>query len=269
MRNMWLIPFVAAVAIAATGCEQTPVAAAEEEALSTMAGQEGNISMMGGAAGILRLSEALELTEAQVSEIKEVLAGVRGQNAPIREQLKASGDLTRRPGQGGELSAGAQQMRENTQAAVLQIQEILTPEQRALAKQLTDERRAQARERRNDGEPRVGRSSRGDRGGMLLRLADELELTDDQVARIETIRLEVREKNQPLLEQLRESGERPFGRSAGESNPLVKELRANSEAAAEAVRSVLTEQQQAKLNELRQARIPGKERRPGRNWVGG
>ena len=85
----------------------------------------------------------------------------------------------------------------------------------------------------------------------LLRLRERLALSEDQVARLREIRQELEEENRPLLEQLRQSGERPRGPDAA-SNSLVQQLQANMREAAEQMKAVLTAEQTAKLDELRQ-----------------
>ena len=119
--------------------------------------------------------------------------------------------------------------------------------------------------------------------GRLLAQREALGLTAEQVARLETLAAEMRERNEALRAQLREGmgsrpeltdeqreamraqrgarrGERPqlteeqreAMRARSEAlRPLMEELAASQRAAMEEVREILTDEQEAKLRELR------------------
>ncbi len=263
--NRWMIPVVAALTLAGAACEESPAEVTEAaDQVNALALQEAPGRFGPGSRGILEMAEALELSDAQVAEIQGVLTGLREQNAPLMERLRASGERPARPRRGEEPSAEVRQMRENSIAAMGEIQEVLTDEQQQRARELFQERREQAREMRDERGPRGPRGGPGADGAPLLRLTERLQLTDQQVAQIEAIQTALQEKNAPLVEQLRASGERPFrGRDGGEPGPLAQELRANMQAAREEMRAVLTAEQQAALEELREQRPRRGHRGPG------
>jgi len=113
----------------------------------------------------------------------------------------------------------------------------------------------------------------GSFGPGLLNLPEELELTDEQKAQIEKIRAELREKNRPLVEQVRsivgapdsaaERGDRArrgphMQRLSAEQReklrPLFEQMRENQRAALEQVMTLLTPEQKDKLEKLRAER---------------
>ena len=195
--------------------------------------------------GILELREQLGLTDAQVAEIQQIMKDLEAANAPLRAQLRPADG--QRPG-GDAARAVMEQIRDHVRAAQEQIRGVLTDAQEAgKLRELRPER---------PGRPRGGRGGRGGPGFGgpmldLLRLRERLELTDDQVARLREMRQQLEQENRPLLEQLRQSGERPRGADAA-SNPLIQQIQENVREAAEQMKAVLTAEQAAKLEELRQ-----------------
>ena len=105
----------------------------------------------------------------------------------------------------------------------------------------------------------------------LLERRDELRLTDAQVTQIEAIAARVEEQNQPLHEQMRTileaaglAGINPrdmtpeqretFRALRDEIRPIREQVRENHQAAMEEVKSVLTAEQQAMVEQWRQER---------------
>ena len=243
MRTRWTAPAV--MILAAAACGESPAQPSDPAVHASVTSLEAR--GLGSAGGLLAHREALGLTDAQVAEIRGILAELREINAPLMEQLRpAEGDRGRRMDPAKR--ALFEQMRANTNAAQERIQAALSAEQRA--------KLAELRPARLEGRPEVGRRGRrpgvggfGQRGGAaagLLHLREQLGLTEDQVASLSTIQEELMAKNQPLLEQLRASGERP-----ARDNPIVQQLQANAKSAMEQTRAVLTAEQQAELDELR------------------
>ena len=124
--------------------------------------------------------------------------------------------------------------------------------------------------------PRAGQERPGRPGGPFggvaaLDLPEELKLTEEQKGQIEKIRAELREKNQPLMEQLRSvvgepearRGERMRGgremqrlsqEQREKARPILEQIRANTQAAYEQVLALLTPEQKEKLEKLRAER---------------
>jgi Spy/CpxP family protein refolding chaperone len=183
------------------------------------------------------------------------MSEVRTANAPLREQLRpADGERPERDA----ARALMQQIRDNLRGAQEEIRGILTDEQEAKLRELRADRDGPGGPGGRGG-PGFGRGGPGFGGpgmggpaGMdLLRLRERLGLTDDQVARLREIREQLAEENRPLLQQLRDSGERPRGPDA-QNNPIVQQIRANVEEAAAQMKAVLTAEQTAQLEELRE-----------------
>lgn len=117
-------------------------------------------------------------------------------------------------------------------------------------------------------------------GRGLLHLADDLGLTAEQQAEIERIRTELREKHEPLREQIRstlgiptdESPRRFAFREATEEQrealrPIFEQLRADRRAAMAQVTALLTPEQQETLDSLRAERR-SRGPRPGGSFRG-
>jgi Spy/CpxP family protein refolding chaperone len=188
MKRIFGMAVLAAIAVAPMALEaQTP-----------RTGQERATRTPGQAplARVLQHRAELGLTADQVNRLESIQQRLQAQNAPLLEQLRASGAWPR----------SGTEARERRQ---------LTPEQREQMRQrsqnLTEEEREalreQLRERRQQREP--GRVAPGARG------------------------------QRQIPEELR---------------PVVQQLRANTRAAIEEARAVLTTEQQAQLRELMQQR---------------
>jgi len=206
-------------------CAETPAEPGDPLAPGSLAERQGATTR----GGILELHEQLGLTDAQVAEIQQIMKDLKAANAQLRP---VDGQ---RPG------------RDAAHAAREQIRGVLTDAQEAKLRELRPER---------PGRPRGGKGGRGGPsfGGPmldLLRLRERLELTDDQVSRLREMQQQLKQENRPLLEQLRQSGERPRGAAAA-SNPLIQQIQENVREAAEQMKAVLTAEQTAKLEELSQ-----------------
>jgi Spy/CpxP family protein refolding chaperone len=113
---------------------------------------------------------------------------------------------------------------------------------------------------------------RRDAASTLLRHRQQLDLTADQVARLEAIRQRARSQNQPLVRQIRNIRERAVpglrehrGELTADQRaslkatrpqvmPLVKQIRDNEKAARQEAAAVLTAQQKQRIESLRAAR---------------
>jgi hypothetical protein len=240
------------------GCSESPFEPPEavaQTATQELSNGDPQARVRGPGGHVLALREQLGLTNAQAEEIEGILEELATGNAPLLEQLRpAEGGPRRRPDETARDLF--EQIRANTRAAQERIQAVLTDEQRTLMSELRPPRDAHERPDR-DGR-RGGRGPGMPEGASLdlLRLREQLSLTEDQIARLRGIRDELVSENRTLLEQLRESGERPRGGDAAQ-NPLLQQLRANAQAAGEEMLGVLTDAQRATLEELRGTRPEG------------
>ena len=120
--------------------------------------------------------------------------------------------------------------------------------------------------------PVLGIEERGELRG-LMRHKEELELSDEQVERIEEIARRLQERNQPLLERLRKAGvpldpqermevremdmreRRQLRRTLELEQPTLRRLRENTRMAMEMARRTLTPEQRVRARELMQERV--------------
>lgn len=118
---------------------------------------------------------------------------------------------------------------------------------------------------------------------LLLRYRAELQLSDEQIARLQAVAQRLEERNRPLLEQLRAAGiplrrERrdevhrmtPEQRQAlheklREHRPTLERLRENMEAAMREARAVLTPEQQERFRALLREQYRGRGDGPQRS----
>jgi Spy/CpxP family protein refolding chaperone len=205
--------------------------------------QEQTVRQRGAGAheGILRLRQELGLTADQVQRLEAIRANLRAQNAPLVEQLRASGAWKRGEGARALTPEQREQMRQRAQA--------MTPEQRAQMRQ-------QMRERRGGERPAAGE-----------RRAMSPEQRAEMRQRMEAMSPEQR------AEMRRQMGERRAGQPRGaavpeELRPVMEQIRANTRAAMEQSRAVLTAEQQARLAELRAQRA-GERGQRGPGFRGG
>jgi Spy/CpxP family protein refolding chaperone len=121
----------------------------------------------------------------------------------------------------------------------------------------------------------------GRAAGFLLRHRAELGLSDEQVARMNAIAARLQEQNRPLVDRLRAAGlpvrpqqrthlremtpeqRRELRAKFEEHRPTLQQLRANTRAAVEEARAVLTPQQQERARTLMRER-KGEHRGKGR-----
>lgn len=131
-----------------------------------------------------------------------------------------------------------------------------------------------------------GQRGPGMGGGPLQRILaqrERLNLTDAQVQRLEGIQRDLQARNEPLVQQLRAAfperadgarrGERPRMTEAqrqqmqqrrAQMQPVMQQLRENTQAAFTQARAVLTAEQQAQVNQWRERRGERGDRRDGR-----
>jgi Spy/CpxP family protein refolding chaperone len=237
----------AAVALAlatATACSESPLDPSELEAQT--APQETGTAEA-GRRGLLEHAQELGLTSTQVQQVEGILEDLQAANAPLLARLRpASGGRPERAG-ARELM---EQVRENSRAAHEQILALLTDAQREQVRGLGP-RRGDGQDGPGRGFARRGPGGPGGPGGPaaamnLLRRREQLELTEAQVTQVRAIADELRAQNEPLLQQLRDGGERPQP-----DNPVMQQIRANVEAATERMLGVLTAAQRTELDQLR------------------
>lgn len=117
----------------------------------------------------------------------------------------------------------------------------------------------------------------------LLQRREQLNLTAEQVARLEAVQRRVQEQNRPLMEQLRQlrgpAGARPergargaeltpeqreaLRRTREQARPIMERLRENNQAARREVEQVLTDAQKQQLRQWHEQRgRRGEARRP-------
>ncbi len=252
MKSWWMIAAVGLIPAALAGCDETPLEAAQEvDALQSLQEAPGEAGF-GPAGGILALSDELGLSDEQMAEIESILSELAEENAPLLEGIeRPEGPPSARGPGGGTPNPALQQVRENTREAMAAIQAVLTEEQRELARTLRPERGPGAEGRRGAGRGGPGFAA----GGGVLRLADALELTADQVASIEAIQTSLRERMEAAREELAASGEEPMARRLGGGpDPVMLELRQEAEAATEEILALLTDEQRAALEEIQAER---------------
>lgn len=164
--------------------------------------RQGN--MRGNIAGrIDRMIEELGLTPAQQARIQSVLAQAREERRGLREQ-------------GGR--RGSPEAQAHRQRVHAQIEQILTPAQRARAEQLRQQHRQQHGERR------------------LAHMRERLELTPAQEAQVRSIMTRTRAERERIT-QTTEAG----------SDARREAMRGLHQRTGEAIRGVLTPEQQARM----------------------
>jgi Spy/CpxP family protein refolding chaperone len=201
-------------------------------------------------AGLLQHRAEIGLTAEQVQRLEAIGQDLRARNAPLLEQLRASGALQR--GERGARGArGA--MTPGQRAEMRQRMEAMTPEQRA-------EMREKMRQRRAGGERPAA-----ERRGMTAEQRAEMR------QRMEAMTPEQRAEMRAQMAQRRGAAGQARGtRVPEELRPVMQQLQANTRAAMEQARAVLTPEQQARVAELRAERRGAGERgQRGRGFRGG
>lgn len=288
-QYMAALALTLALAAGLIACEESPADPAPAlQAAGTTSDEDHPWRAIGR--GLLHLADDLGLTAEQQAEIERIRTEVREKNEPLHEQIRSTlgiaddesprrfafRDMTAE--QRESLRPTFEQIRENHRAATDQVLALLTTEQRATLDSLRAERKARG-ERRADRAGKRGRLGTPFAGAMLW-LPSDLDLTADQRAEIERIRTELREKHEPLREQIQstlgipadESPRRFAFREATEEQrealrPIFEQLRADHRAAMEQVTALLTPEQQETLDSLRaerRSRGPG----PGGSFRG-
>jgi DNA anti-recombination protein RmuC len=133
----------------------------------------------------------------------------------------------------------------------------------------------------------LAQGGRGERGGrgfgpgrmgnpvqIVLQHGSELNLTADQVTKLEAVASKLEESNKPLvadLQKQRTEGQRPQAMTEQQREQMrgvMEKLRANREDAQKQVAAILTQQQNEQLRSFRPERIKGSERPGGRGGRG-
>ncbi len=226
MKRIFGMTLVAALAIAPVALEAQATPGAQQER-----------GVRGGHAFSMIIGQraALNLTDDQVARLEAIGLRLRAQNAPLLEQMRASGAWQGRPGaRGGERPQ-------------------LTPEQREQMRQrmqnLTPEQREQMRAQRGE------RGARGARGEAAPEQREQMR------QRMQNLTPEQREQMRAQMQQRRgEAGVRGGRQVPEELRPVMEQLRANSLAARQEAQAVLTPEQQTRLRELAQQRRGAGER---------
>lgn len=211
-----------------------------------------------------RLDQKLNLTDAQKQQIAQIRESIRQENAAFfaaadknREEMQAarkSGDTARVESLKGAMKSQREQMQQIRETEKARISAILTPEQRQKFETMS--------ERRGDrGGRHMGRGGEGVKG-FHGRMAEKLNLTAEQKARIEAIQQETRDQNKGLFDARRDL--RQQMRAAREANDTAKleSLRATAQWQREQMKSVheatmakiatiLTPEQRAQFEEMK------------------
>lgn len=196
----------------------------------------------------------LNLTEAQRADLEKVFASARQEWAQLRSELADASPEVRRQ----RIQALMTEVRS-------QVDVILTDEQKAQLRDRRERAQERLRERQTDpvrpgpaDRPGVDRPAPGDRpllGGMLERMSElamELDLTDAQRDQIRQIVQEARTKLSALREQ-----------AAEDPQALREQVRPIVQQARESIQAVLTEEQRQALREKLQAQRPQRPQGPG------
>jgi len=294
MKTVRMFPAVVLGALMLGGCAENTVAPFAEASVIAPADSLAADRMHRGTdpiARILRRSDDLALTSDQVARLTAIQARLSAATEPLQDQLRATmGDRPARAQRGTPPTAAErenlrarmeqarpfmEQLRTLNQGALAEARGVLTADQQS---RLGSARAGGARERGSGehrssgprGAIRGGPGEVGDAGpvAMMLRRADALGLTADQVERIEAIGARLAAQNDPLQQQIRSiMGEmRPGGRdrsappSAAEreamrtrmeqARPLMEQVRTNAAAAREEALAVLSEEQRARLRDV-------------------
>jgi Spy/CpxP family protein refolding chaperone len=265
-----------------------------------MGGQAGMVANPARAA--LERRADLELTAEQVSRLEAIQARVEQQNAAHREAMRsAMGDMQpgamrmMTPEQRQQLRARMQELQplreqaqEANRAAAVEVRAVLTAEQQARLQELRREAVEARRPQAQRGDGQRGAALRGEGPGLVrgmgpggmgavanpaasvLRRQADLDLTAEQVTRLEAIRSRVEQENGPRLAQIRAAWAevrpaQPRGLTAEQREqlrarvrdlqPVHQQIRETSRAAAAEVRAVLTDEQRTNLQELRSGAI--------------
>lgn len=180
-----------------------------------------------------RMAQELGLTEAQKSQIQSYLQDARSQLQVLRDTA-----LTQE-----QRRAQARQIRETAQA---KVRAVLTPDQQAKADQLRQQAQQRMEARR---EEMTGR--------MLGRLTTELGLSDSQNATIKS-----------YLDQQKAQAGVIRDNSALNREQKQQQLQALRQQTQSSIRGVLTTDQQAKADQLRQQAQQRRQNRMGRQGFG-
>ncbi len=159
-----------------------------------------------------RMTEHLELTDDQAKKVRQIFADAQTQTLDIWERNKDAEDRT----------AARKEFREARERTKEQLAEVLTDDQLEKVKE----------HRRRRGRKMKGR--------MLERLDDELDLTDEQHARVK----EILDDAHARMRELRENAD-----SREEARPQFKAI---MEEASTRIEAVLTSEQATEFAELRE-----------------
>ena len=211
---------------------------------------------------ILEHKSELSLNADQVAKLETIAKRLEEQNKPVLDAMARqranlrSGTATEDQRQ--EMRAAMDSLRNRRQAAVTEINTILTAEQQQQARQyISQGRRGGAGERleRGRGQRPIGMARGPARGFMarnpvtaILQRRSDLSLTEQQVTQLESIAASLDRETQPMLQQLR-------GDSAGARTPeqlaarraTAEKLRTQHRQALEQVSKVLTKEQMNKV----------------------
>jgi hypothetical protein len=185
---------------------------------------------------ILGQREALGLSQAQVDRLQAIGQRLQEQNAPLMEQMRASGVLpeARRPGQRQPaMQRPPAEHRDSMRARMQRNQQNMTPEQR---QQMRQQMRTMAPEQRQQMRERMSTMTPEQRQQMHERM-----------------RTMTPEQREAMRSQMQ--GRQAEARQVPEAlRPVMEQARANRQAAMQEARAVLTPEQQTRMQELAQQR---------------
>lgn len=181
-----------------------------------------------------RLADELDLTEAQLEQVREIIEARFEEAKEIREQVR-TGAITRE--QARELQRA---IRESGRE---QIEEILTDEQRTRMEELHQERREERIDRRIERlENRIEKHA-----SFLEQVLDP---SDAQMSQINVLLADAIESHTAILNQVKEG--------ALDHDDAAEQLKDLREATAESIRALLTPEQQTVFDALRDIRPKGR-----------
>lgn len=232
-----------------------------------------------GRKGHIRAAFAqLDLTDDQKVQLKELHEAFREENQDLHGQMKELREQMREQAKAGDREAAAEtreqlaelreQMKERAEGMKERMAAILTPEQVAQLEEMREKHEARRDERKDK------RSDRAKCRGKKGDLAEKLDLSDDQKAKIAAIREEFKADNADELAAIKElkdqakeqfrSGDREGARETmGEIREIAEGLKDEKQAMHEAIKNVLTPEQQAIVAEMMEKKKECRDKKRG------
>jgi hypothetical protein len=213
---------------------------------------------------IIQLREQLGLTDQQVTELRRIQTQLQEKNRPLREQIQAARPdrpaVT--PEQREQMRARMQQLTPEQRDQMRERMQQMTPEQRDQMRermqQMTPEQRDQMRQRRQ--------AQPGARGIMpdSMRQRMQRATPEERAGMRERMQQLTPEQREQMRERMQQRPGRPGAaatrRVPAELEPVMGQIRENTQEAARQIQATLTEEQRTRLRELRPGRMPQRTR---------